>query len=68
MQSSSVLKVGVVCINECILRHLLKELAIAIDTWLQIITYIMLFITVYHLKIRLFKFITMLYALLCGPC
>ena len=68
MWSSSVIKVGVVCINVHILRHLLKELAIAIDTWLQIISYIMLFITVYHLKIKLFKFKTILYALLCGPC
>ena len=54
MQSSSVLKVGVVCINVHILRHLLKELANAVGTWLQIINYIMLFITVYHLKIKLF--------------
>ena len=68
MQSSSVIKVGVVCINLCILRHLIKELAIAIDTWLQIISYIMLSITVYHLKIELFKFKTILYALLCGHC
>ena len=29
--SSSVIKVGVVCMNVCILRHLLKDLAIAID-------------------------------------
>ena len=50
MQSSSVIKVGVVCINVHILRHLLKELAIAVDTWLHIISYIILFITVYHLK------------------
>ena len=41
------------CINVHILRHLLKELAIAVDTWLQIISYIMLFITVYHLKIKM---------------
>ena len=40
MQSSSVIKVGVVCINVHILRHILKELAIAIDTWLQIISYV----------------------------
>ena len=65
MQSSSVLKVGVVCITVCILRQLLKELVIAVDTWLQIISYNVIHNSI-PLKNKLFKFKTILYALLCG--
>ena len=44
------MKVSVVIVNVCVLRHLKEELARAIDKQFQVITYIMLFKIVIPLR------------------
>ena len=43
MMETSVIKVGVVDIDVCVLSHLKEELTWAVDKWLQAISIIMLF-------------------------
>ena len=49
-RSTSVIKVGVVYMNICVLRHLKEELAWVIDKRLRVISNKMLFKTVIPLK------------------
>ena len=59
-------KVGVAYVNECVLRHLKKELAWVIDKWLQNISNKMLLKTVVPLRIyRISRFKFKKYCMHC---
>ena len=69
-QSASVIKVGVVDVDVCVLSHLKKDLAWAIDKLLRVIStkcYLKNSMATKELKgTSHFKFKTILYMLLCG--